>query len=388
VDCPSCRSSAGLRSVYQVARVPAVSNALLATRDEALAFPTGSLDLGVCERCGMISNVDFDAGLAAGGDGYEESQAFSPRFRAFSAELASSLVERHGLEGGRALEIGCGKGDFLNLLRERGVAAVVGVDPAVAPERLPSLDGIELVSEPFTEDHAHLLGELVVCRHTLEHIPDCHGFLTTLRRAIGGRSDVSVFFEVPDAGRILREGAFWDVYYEHCSYFTAGALARAFRFAGFEPVRLWLGFDEQYLLIEARPDAGRHAWALELEEDAGEVVGAAARFAREVERSRRRWEDRIAAFTAEGKRIVLWGSGSKGVGFLSTVRTSHVIEYVVDINPYKQGGHMAATGQLILPPERLREVRPDVVIVMNPTYRAEIAAQVDELGLASPVLTL
>ena len=29
-----------------------------------------------------------------------------------------------------------------------------------------------------------------------------------------------MFFQVPDMSRVLRDLAFWDIYYEHCSYFT------------------------------------------------------------------------------------------------------------------------------------------------------------------------
>ena len=74
-----------------------------------------------------------------------------------------------------------------------------------------------------------------------------------VRRPIGDRTDVVVFFELPDTERVLTEAAFWDIYYEHCSYFTRGSLARLFRRTGFEPHRLWKAYDDQYLLLEAGP---------------------------------------------------------------------------------------------------------------------------------------
>ena len=75
---------------------------------------------------------------------------------------------------------------------------------------------------------------LVVCRHTLEHIHDVNRFLSMLSEALRRHApDAALYVEVPDTARILRETAFWDVYYEHCSYFTPGSLARALRGAGF-----------------------------------------------------------------------------------------------------------------------------------------------------------
>ncbi len=92
-----------------------------------------------------------------------------------------------------------------------------------------------------------------MCRHTLEHIRPVAEFLATIRRAVGDRRDVVILFEVPDVIRVLEEAAFWDVYYEHCSYFSAGSLARLFRSQGFEVLDARLEYDDQYVIVEARP---------------------------------------------------------------------------------------------------------------------------------------
>ena len=78
-------------------------------------------------------------------------------------------------------------------------------------------------------------------------------FVELLRRPAARRDGV-VVFEVPDVLRVLREGAFWDVYYEHCSYFAARLARRPLpRAAGFEVLANRLDFDDQYLVLEARP---------------------------------------------------------------------------------------------------------------------------------------
>jgi C-methyltransferase. len=86
--------------------------------------------------------------------------------------------------------------------------------------------------------------------------------------------------------------------------------------------------------------------------------------------------------------VVIWGSGSKGVAFLTAVGMAAQIEYVVDINPHRQGKFMAGTGQEIVAPEFLENYRPDVAIAMNAVYRGEIQTELDRMGLTTQLLAV
>ena len=63
------------------------------------------------------------------------------------------------------------------------------------------------------------------------------------------------------------------------------------------------------------------------------------------------------------------------------------IEYVVDINPHKQGKYIAGTGQKIIAPELLTDYQPDLVIIMNPIYKHEIQKMLEELKLYPELIT-
>jgi hypothetical protein len=76
------------------------------------------------------------------------------------------------------------------------------------------------------------------------------------------------------------------------------------------------------------------------------------------------------------------------VAFLTTLGIRDEVQHVVDINPFRQGMYMPGTGQRIVAPESLREHRPDVVIVMNPIYEAEIRQDLDRMGLAPDLLAV
>jgi SAM-dependent methyltransferase len=387
--CPSCGHD-GLRLFYEVRGIPVHSCLLVPTRDEALGYPTGDLRLGHCPACGFIANAAFDPADNRYSTQYEETQGFSPTFNAFARDLARDLAERHDLAGRTVLEIGCGKGEFLALLCELADCRGVGVDPGCRPERLPpeALERIDIVQDLYDERYAHLPADLVVCRHTLEHIAPVGRFLRDLRRTIGDRPEVIVFFELPDVRRVLDEGAFWDLYYEHCSYFTAGSLARLFRAAGFDVEALELVFGGQYIVITAVPAPEPTAAGNGLEDDLARLDGAVTGFADRCAEVMRRWRRHVEQRASAGGGVVLWGSGSKGVSFLTTLRLGDAVDAVVDINPHRQGHYMPGSGHEIVAPAALTALRPSSVIVMNPLYVPEIRQSLAGLGLDPEVVAL
>jgi SAM-dependent methyltransferase len=388
--CRAC-GAGGLESCYRQAAIPANSCLLLDTEEAARAFPNGALELVVCPDCGFLQNDRFAPELTTYSAAYEESQAFSPRFLQFVDELIARLAAEAPLAGRTVLEIGCGKGDFLVRLVERTGAVGIGIDPAFRADRVPAAarGRLTFLAERYGPAHAGIAADLVCCRHTLEHIADVLGFLQEIRRAIGTRRATRLFFEVPDATRILREAAFWDVYYEHCSYFTAGALARLFRRAGFRVTDLARGYAGQYLLLHAVPaEPGAAGAALPIEETPAETVALARAFGRRVEVELARLSGQLEAWRAAGRRVVLWGSGSKATAYLTSLRAGSAVAGVVDINPHKAGRYVAGTGHRIEAPERLPALAPDVVVVMNPIYAGEIRASLAALGLAPELVCL
>lgn len=386
--CPNCNHPAP-REFYRAGGIPTQSCLLVNTHREALAFPRADLALGFCDHCGFIANTLFDGALLRYGEEYEETQGFSPTFGAFARKLAQDLIDRYSLRAKRVLEIGCGKGEFVTLLCELGAGSGVGIDPAYVPGRLadPAAFNVEFLRENYSPAHASLDADLVVCRHTFEHVPRTLELLRLLRANLGTRS-TPVVFEVPDTNRVLREGAFWDIYYEHCSYFTPGSLARVFRLAGFDVTDLWMEYDDQYLLIAARPGDGRSAAPLPLEESPAQAASLVAEFAATSRASIARWRKTLSGLHAAHARTVLWGGSSKSVGFLTTLGITREIELCVDINPYKQGKFIPGTGQKIVAPPELLAYKPTHAILTNPIYTREVSDQLAALGVRAELIPL
>jgi len=385
--CWSC-GQPGPRTFYRLRNIPISSCVLLDSQAEAVGFPRGDLELCFCETCGFIQNSLFDPFLLDYTQDYEQSQGFSPTFGAFAQELVDRLIERYGIRRKEVFEIGCGKGDFLSLICKTGDNTGLGIDPGFREGRLaPDIDA-RVISAFFTEPAADLTGDLICCRHTLEHIQPVGDFADLVRRSAEQRAGSVVFFEVPDTSRILKEGAFWDIYYEHCSYFTLGSLGRLFRARGFDPLSLRTGYDDQYLLLEARVQDGELAEPFPGEEDLVEVGSRVQSFVDATQTAIRGWDQRLEEAAAAGKTVVIWGASSKGVAFLTSLQTGDTVEYAVDINPYKQGKFMPGAGQEIVGPGFLQDYGPDLVVVMNSIYLDEIGSDLAQLGLAPELVAV
>jgi SAM-dependent methyltransferase len=384
VRCPNC-GSLGMEIVYGIDNIPVHSTIQLADRAKALAFPTGNLALGYCPACAFLGNTLYDPHVQAYSTQCEESQHVSATFNKFAHTLAARWIDRYGLRNKTILEVGCGKGEFLGLMCELGDNKGIGIDPSYQPARTPPKMAAKMrfIQDLYSEKYTSIEADCIMCRHTLEHIGQTHEFVAMIRRAIGNRKDITVLFELPDAVRVLKEPAFWDIYYEHCSYFSPGSLARLFRANNFELLELERDYGDQYLLIAAKPTDAPTQPSLPLENDLEEMAQTVATFKENVDPAIQSWRNMILTAQKKGEKVVIWSALSKAVAFLTTLKIGDAIQYAVDINPQRHGKFLPITGQQIMAPEFLREYRPDHVILMNPIYTAEVQKDLDRMGLGA-----
>ena len=386
--CPNCGHQE-LSIFYEVRDVPVHSCLMMPNKEKAVNFPCGDVVLGFCDRCGFITNTKFDPKWSAYAPNYEDQQSYSPTFNKFSLKLANHLIDKYDLHDKDIIEIGCSKGDFLLLLCELGNNRGVGIDPSVVPGRVKSeaADRVTFIQDYYSEKHAEYVGDFICCRHTLEHIQPTSEFIKTVRKSIGDR-DTVVVFEIPDNTRVLKEQAFEDIYYEHCSYFSPGTLARLFRDSGFEVTDLYCDYGNQYLLIEAKPVAIPSEKIHPFEETVEDVAKDVELFQAKITEKLEYWKNYLEDAQAKQEKVVVWGSGSKCVAFLTTLKTVDKIEYAVDINPHRHGKFIPGVGKEIMSPEFLKSYQPDKVIVMNAIYTEEIGKMLKDMGVTTEVVAL
>jgi SAM-dependent methyltransferase len=337
--------------IYRMDGLPVQQNRFFATAKDAIVCPVGNLVLIQDPLTGIIHNAAFRPELMTYDENYQNEQGYSNVFEQHLCQVIE-IVRRHFI-GKSMLEIGCGKGRFLKLMRNQGFS-VVGIDPAY--------EGGDpyVVKEPFSPSLG-MTGDAIILRHVLEHIPNPMHFLASIAEANGG--DGLIYIEVPCLDWIRDHRAWFDLFYEHVNYFR---LSDFFRIFG-RILDSGSFFGGQYLYVVAdlaslrmKPDGAVHKFHLP------------ADFLEGIDRA-------IDAMTNQpGRKHIIWGGGSKGVIFaLQLLRRGEVsLDFVIDINPFKQGKYLPVTGLPVLSPENgvSGMVRYDAIFVMNFNYFDEITA--------------
>lgn len=384
--CPICRSAA-TALLIETPPVPVYCNILWPTRAGALAAPTGEMRLFWCRDCGHFFNAAFRLQLMGGYDQqYENSLHYSERFQSYARALAKRLVERYDIRDKNVVEIGCGKGDFLLMLCAAGHNRGVGYDHSYEERQIdPALKGrVRFVRDFYPATRPENPADFICCRQVLEHLQEPVAMLRDIRKGLDGKMDTVVSFEVPNVMYTLKDLGIWDLIYEHYSYFSANSLARAFALSGFRVLSLEDAFAGQYLTVEALPAADNVVKA------GNDGRGEIQQLLPYVEAFAEKYRDKVASWSRQlsemkrlGRKVVVWGGGSKGIMFLNIMQSHAAISYVIDLNPHKHGRFVPVTGQEIVAPEFLKEFRPDAVITMNPIYREEIAAKLRSMNVAA-----
>ena len=356
------------------------------TAEDARNCEQAPLDLALCSVCGYVWNSSFDIARMAYDQDYDNALHHSPKFVAWEADLCARIVERRGLYGRRLAEIGPGDGRFLATLCLEGGNAGIGFEPGHNPERVSELvaDADVVIFDEYADAmslRSHVV-DFVACRHVLEHLPEPTMLIETVRGGIvdGG----AVYIEVPNFEWALDRGAFEDLMYEHCGYYTPATLAHLLRRAGFSDVESSATFDGLFASVEAVVADGS---PIDGQIDPTIVNGIRERIdslAARIAAARRDLADR----RDDGQTIVAWGGGARAVGLLNLVSDSDAITGVVDINPRKQGTFVTGTGHPIVPPEALLTDPPDAVVVVNPVYIDEIRGMLSDLGVGADVITV
>jgi len=340
----------------------------------AASVPRRPIELRECAECGLVFNAAYGEGHGFYDSGYENRQSHSKAFRRHLTWLSTLIGAYLDTARPRILEVGCGKGQFLQQLAEMTGGEAEGYDTTYeGPNRLGD---VTFYKEYLSAERVRGHFDAIICRHVIEHVPTIGSFLASLAKIARAAGDPPVFLETPRLEWILQHKSAWDIFYEHCNYFTEAALAGLCSRYGFKVLAHLPAFARQYQVLILEPDRA--------DQDSGaSVIHAIAQISQEAVIGLSRVIERESA----GGTWAIWGAGAKGACLANRLPPGNLC-MIFDTNPAKHGCYVPGTRIPIVAPTHEALASISLVVIMNPAYQDEIREQLGHMGYRGRVLVL
>jgi hypothetical protein len=330
------------KELYSQLNFPVLQNCVYETHEKAVGCATGNIRIVEDQNTGLVYNADFDPNKMVYNKNYNNEQGISRSFQSHLTQVAQIVKSRLGSKA--LVEIGCGKGLFLEMLVDLGID-IQGIDPAYEGKN-------PRISKRYFEPGITEKADGIILRHVLEHILDPVSFLRQI--AIANKGTGFLYIEVPCFEWICRRRAWYDIFYEHVNYFRISDFERIFEGL----IESGHFFGGQYFYIIADVKNLRNPVVNKKNE-----VNFPKNF------------DRSGSDSVDSHDSVIWGGASKGVIFsLLKMRQGKTFRFAIDINPAKQGKYLPGSGLKVWSPqEGMKKINStDTIYVMNSNYMDEI----------------
>ncbi len=340
--------------------VPAIPNSpLISKSDEALH---GEIHLRFNPVLDFIENSAFDPEIAAYDNNYQNSQAHSHTFNIHMRTMLE-IIKKYIPKGGLVVEVGCGKGDFVELMEADGSFSVIGYDA--------TYDGNNtLIEKRYLSFKDKIDADFVILRHVLEHIKNPHAFLALMQHIFG---NVQIYIEVPNYSWIIDNQAFYDITYEHVNYFTPYSLTCLFDHKIYDS---GLCFNNQYQFLIADLQSLSNIYQEQYFSTQWSDIDFYKTFHLLSEKI-----FNIEKEITKNNKVYIWGASTKGCMFLvHCLDRSKIIDnvgFAIDINPRKWGKYLPGSRVSIKSKDEFFRIvtEEDILVIANPNYKDEIVRE-------------
>ena len=364
------------------------SNAYLTAEDLHAPETWYPLKLYVCAHCWLVQTEDYARADALFRPDYAYFSSTSSTWLEHARRYVEAMRERLALgPDSFVIEVAANDGYLLRHVVAAGIPCL-GIEPTASTAEAAEQLGIPVLREFFGETLAKQLAaqgrqaDLIVGNNVYAHVPDINDFTRGLKAALkpGG----TVTLEFPHLMQLIEHTQFDTVYHEHFSYLSLHAASRILAAAGLRV------FD-----VEELPTHGGslRLFGCHAEDARATAAAVAALLAEETRRGLQRL-DTYASFQARadrvkddllefliqqkrtGKKVAAYGAAAKGNTLLNYAGVKpDLLPFVCDAAPSKQGKFLPGSHVPILPPDALREQRPDYVLILPWNIAQEIKQQ-------------
>src|SRR5271155_4358575 len=346
------------------------------------------LHVYVCERCFLVQLEEYETAENIFSD-YAYFSSYSDSWLKHADNYCEKMTGQFGLDGQSfVVEVASNDGYLLQYFVQRKVP-VLGIEPAanvakVAVEKgVPTLVrffGVQLASELAAEGRS---ADLVLGNNVLAQVPDLNDFVEGLKMLL--KFEGVLTLEFPHLLQLIQLHEFDTIYHEHFSYFSLLSTIKIMEAHGLkvfdvEELRSHGGSLRVYACraeSKTHPIEPNVCKVLADEAQAGlDTVEGYANFAQQVKETKFALVDFLLSAAMQGKKVAGYGAPGKSATLLHYCGIGKdLIEYTVDRSPYKQGRFLPGNRIPIFHPDRIRETKPDYVVILPWNLKDEIMKQ-------------
>lgn len=367
-----------------------LSNSYIAADDLSVGEITYPLHVHVCSKCFLVQLEEFKSpdGIFSH---YAYFSSYSDSWLQHAKRYTDMMAMRFGFDKeSHIVEVASNDGYLLQYFKEKNIP-VLGIEPAANVAVIAKEKGIETIMEFFGVNLAKKLcadgrqADLLIGNNVLAHVPDINDFIKGLKMLL--KADGIITMEFPHLLNILEKVQFDTIYHEHFSYLSFSIVKRMFEMHGLKifDVENWPthgGSLRVFACHEACEKYEEEAQVAELitaENNAGlDNIATYHVFTAKVHKIKFDLLELLIRLKRAGKQIAAYGAPAKGNTLLNYcgIRTDF-ISYTVDKNPYKQNRYLPGSQIPIFAPEKLRETKPEYILILPWNLKEEIIEQLD-----------
>lgn len=341
----------------------------------------------VCDQCFLVQLEEYESPENIFGD-YVYFASFSTSWLEHCARYVNRMIDELGLDRtSSVVEIASNDGYLLQYFKQRDIP-VLGVEPAKNVARAAIEKGIPTETDFFGVTKAQemrlrgIRADLMIANNVMAHVPDINDFIEGFRILL--KPEGVATFEFPHLLKLMEDVQFDTIYHEHFSYLSLSVAQKIFEAHGlqvFNAEELSTHGGSLRLFVQhtggLKPIADSVGRIVEQERQSGLLcVDTYERFSEKVKSLKRDLLSLLIALKNEKKNVVAYGAAAKGNTLLNYcgIRTDF-IDYVVDRSPHKQGLYLPGSRIPVYAIEKIRETRPDYVLVLPWNLTEEITEQ-------------